>query len=64
MGKTVKTDGLYEYQQEDGTVTAQFSHIEEKMELIHKGNSFYKKMFYVLISFGILYLGLVFTFIH
>ncbi len=64
MGKTVKIEGFYEYQQEDGTVTAQFSHIEEKMELIHKGSPFYKKMFYILIGLGVLYLGLVFTFIH
>ena len=64
MGKIIKTDDNFEYRQEDGEPTAWFSHIEEKMELAHKGSPFYKKIFYILISMGLLYLLIVFTSVH
>ncbi|MBU1569257.1 MAG: hypothetical protein ABIJ52_14860 [Pseudomonadota bacterium] len=64
MGRIKKTDGQFEYQQEDGDVTAWFPHIEEKMELSHEGSPLYKKIFYILISMGLLYLIIVFAFVH
>ncbi len=64
MGKIIKTEGRFEYQQENGEPTAWFSHIEEKMELAHQGIPFYKKIFYILISLGLLYLIIVFTYVH
>ena len=64
MGKIIKTDDNFEYRQENGESTAWFSHIEEKMELAHHGNPAYKKIFYILISMGLLYLLIVFTCVH
>jgi hypothetical protein len=64
MGQLIKINGHYEYQQEDGVVTAWFPHIEEKMELAHKGSSLHKKIFYCLIGLGLLYLIIVFSFVH
>ncbi|MCK5541303.1 MAG: hypothetical protein KAI40_01325 [Desulfobacterales bacterium] len=61
MGKIIKTDEHFEYQQENGETTAWFSNIEEKMELVHQGSPVYKKIFYILISMGLLYLLTVFT---
>jgi hypothetical protein len=61
MGKIIKSDDNFEYQQENGEPTAWFSHIEEKMELVHPGNPAYKKIFYILICMGFLYLLIVFT---
>ncbi len=64
MGQIVKTDEQFEYQQENGEATAWFPHIEEKMELVHQGTPFYKKIFYILISMGLLYLLIVFASVH
>ena len=64
MGQIIKTDEHYEYHQGNGDVTAWFEDIGEKMELSHEGSLFYKKVFYVLISLGVLYLLAVFTFVH
>jgi len=64
MGQIIKTDEHFEYRQEDGEPTAWFSDIEEKMELSHEGSPAYKKIFYVLISMGFLYLIIVFLFVH
>ena len=64
MGKIIKTDEYFEYQQEDGEPTAWFSTIEEKMELVHQGSSVYKRIFYILISMGLLYFLIVFTYVH
>ncbi|MCP4722462.1 MAG: hypothetical protein GY860_23630 [Desulfobacteraceae bacterium] len=64
MGQIVKTDEQFEYQQENGEPTAWFPHIEEKIEIVHKGSPFYKKIFYILISMGFLYLIIVFTSVH
>ena len=64
MGKIIKTDDCFEYNQENGETTAWFSNIEEKMELVHQGSSVYKRIFYILISMGLLYLLIVFTYVH
>lgn len=64
MGHLVKKDDHFEYQQEDGRPTAWFSDIVEKTELSHRGSPAYKRIFYVLIGLGALYLGLVFAYVH
>ena len=64
MVQIIKTNEHYEYQQEDGKTTAWFPHIEEKMELSHESIPAYKKIFYILIGLGLLYLSMVFTFVH
>jgi len=64
MGHIIKINEHYEYQQEDGTATAWFPDIEEKMELNHKGSTLHKKIFYGLIGLGLLYLIIVFSLVH
>lgn len=64
MGQIIKTDNHFEYQQKNGETTAWFTQIQEKMELSHPGNPWYKKIFYILISMGLLYLIIVFTFVY
>ena len=64
MGQIIKKVEYFEYQHEDGEATAWFPHIEEKMELSHEGIPAYKKIFYVLISMGLLYLIIVFALVH
>ena len=64
MGKIIKIDKHYEYQQDNGEPTAWFSNNEEKLEIAHKGSPVYKKIFYFLISMGFLYLLIVFKFVH
>lgn len=61
MGKIVKQDNRPAYQQDDGEITAWFHESEEKMELSHKGDPRYKKIFYLLVMAGLLYLILIFT---
>ena len=48
------------YKQADGEITAWFTGFEEKMELAHKGSPFYRKIFFLLVLLGFLYLGLIF----
>ena len=48
------------YKQEDGEITARFTGFEEKMELAHKGSPFYRKVFFLLVLVGFLYLGVIF----
>ena len=48
------------YQQDDGEITAWLTDFEEKMELAHKGSPFYRKIFFLLVLLGFLYLGLIF----
>ncbi len=64
MGQIIKTDEHYEYQQEDGEITARFPNIDEKMELSHEGIQAYKTIFYILIGLGLLYLLIVFAYVH
>jgi hypothetical protein len=64
MGLIIKTDDHFEYKQEEGQTTAWFLHDREIKELVHRGSSQYKKIFYYLIGLGILYLGLVFGFVR
>ena len=48
------------YKQDDGEITAWLTGFEEKMELAHKGSPFYRKVFFLLVLIGILYLGVIF----
>ena len=60
MGKFVKKDGELVYQQDDGEITAWLNDFEEKMALPHEGTPIYKKIFYLFVIIGIIYLGTVF----
>ena len=48
------------YKQADGEITAWLTDFEEKMELAHQGSPFYRKIFFLLVLLGFLYLGLIF----
>jgi len=48
------------YKQDDGEITARFTDFEEKMELAHQGSPFYRKVFFLLVLIGCLYLGVIF----
>jgi hypothetical protein len=50
------------YKQDDGEITAWLTNFEEKMELSHQANSFYKKVFFLTVFIGLLYLGAVFLY--
>lgn len=50
------------YKQDNGEITAWLTNFEEKMELAHKGSPFYRKVFFLLVVSGILYLGIIFLF--
>lgn len=50
------------YRQADGEITAWLNDFEEKMELAHIGLPKYKRILYILVAVGVLYLGLVFLF--
>ena len=48
------------YKQDDGEITAWLTDFEEKMELAHQGSPFYRKVFFLLVLLGFLYLGVIF----
>jgi hypothetical protein len=48
------------YKQDDGEITAWLTGFEEKMELAHQGSPFYRKVFFLLVLIGFLYLGAIF----
>ena len=60
MGKFVTKDRELVYQQDDGEITAWLNDFEEKMELPHEGSFKYKKIFYLLVIIGLIYLILLF----
>ncbi len=64
MGKRVKKNNQWVYQQETGEITAWFAQMEEKMSLIHKGQAQYRLAFYILVGAGALYLAVLFAFVH
>jgi hypothetical protein len=61
MGKIIRKDNRRAYQQDDGEITAWFPESEERMELSHEGDPRYKKIFFLLVMAGLLYLILIFT---
>jgi len=48
------------YRQMDGEITARFTDIEEKMELVHEGSPKYKHIFHLLVAAGLIYLIVIF----
>jgi hypothetical protein len=64
MGKIEKKGNGAEFvfRQNDGEITARFSTIAEKMVLAHEGSPSYKKVFYLLVLAGALYLTFIFIF--
>ncbi len=48
------------YKQDDGEITAWLTDFEEKMELAHEGSPFYRKVFFLLVLIGFIYLGVIF----
>lgn len=62
MGKIEKNGEKFVFRQDNGEITAQFDHVEEKMLLTHEGSSKYKKVFYLLVLAGVLYLTFIFIF--
>ena len=62
MGKIEKQGEEFIFRQDDGEITARFDNIQEKMVLAHEGSSKYKKVFYLLVLAGVLYLTYIFMF--
>jgi len=60
MGTIVQQGEDIVYCQADGEITAWLTGFEEKMELIHEGDSKFKKIFYLLVGVGALYLVYIF----
>ncbi len=50
------------YKQADGEITAWLTDFEEKMELAHQGSPIYRRVFFLLVLIGFLYLGVIFIF--
>ncbi len=48
------------YRQDDGEITAWLTGFEEKMELSHTADPFYKKIFFLMVLIGLLHLGVTF----
>ncbi len=61
MGQYEKKDQGLVYIQDDGEITATLPDTEERLELSHKGDPGYQKIFYLLVIAGLGYLALVFT---
>jgi hypothetical protein len=62
MGEIVRQEDEIVYRQEDGEVTAWLTNFEEKMELAHEGSPTFKKIFYLLVFAGVIYLVGIFAF--
>ena len=60
MGKFIKRNHALVYRQDDGEITAWLHDFEEIMELPHEGAALYKKIFYLLVIAGLIYLFLIF----
>ena len=48
------------YRQEDGEITAWLTEFEEKLALSHPADPFYKKVFFLAVTVGLLHLGITF----
>lgn len=62
MGRLASEDGKVAYRQENGEITAWLPDREEKMELTHVGTPLFKKIFYLLVFLGVVYLSFIFIF--
>ena len=61
MGEYVTEGEDLFYRQEDGQITARLTAFEEKMELAHRRDPKYQRIFYLLVAVGLIYLGGVFV---
>lgn len=61
MGRYRQHDNEFVYQQDDGEITAWLTDFEEKLELPHEGTPAYKKVFFLLVIIGLIYLLAVFV---
>jgi len=61
MGNLIEQNDERVYRQDDGEITAWLTDFVEKTELRHEGSRGYKKIFYLLVTIGCVYLALVFT---
>ena len=61
MGRYIQHDNEFVYQQDDGEITAWLTDFEEKLELPHEGTPAYKKVFFLLVITGLIYLLAVFV---
>jgi hypothetical protein len=61
MGKIIDDGNRNLYQQKDGEITAWFRDVQEKMELRHEGTAYHKKIFYLMVVLGCIYLIWVFA---
>jgi hypothetical protein len=50
------------YRQDNGEITAWLTNFEEKMELSHQANPFYKKVFFLVVFIALSYLGAIFLY--
>ena len=62
MGTIEKKGAEFVFRQDNGEITARFKTIAEKMVLAHEGSPAYKKVFYLLVIGGVLYLSFIFVF--
>jgi len=62
MGKIEKKGAEFVFRQDDGEITAWFKNIAEKLVLAHEGSPNYKRVFYLLVLAGVLYLSFIFIF--
>ena len=62
MGKFAKHENGLVYQQDNGEITAWLTDFEEKVELAHEGTPAYRKVFFLLVLIGLVYLGAIFIY--
>ncbi len=62
MGKIEKKGEAFVFRQDGGEITARFNTVAEKMVLAHEGSPTYKKVFYLLVLAGALYLTFILIF--
>ena len=60
MGAIVIEKGAVTYRQPDGEITAWLTNYKEQMELAHVGIPKFKRIFYLLVIVGVVYLGSIF----
>jgi hypothetical protein len=60
VGKIEKEGEGFVFRQDDGEITAWFNNIDLKKILAHDGSPTYKKLFYLLVSCGVIYLTFIF----
>ncbi len=57
MSDLEKIDDQWVFRHDDGSITARFKDNRQKMVLTHQGTPTYRKVFFVLVTVGLAYLG-------